>query len=587
MNEKKPKAKKTKKGPKFVWFNLDNTHYLSVRQCVEELGFRVTDSEWKNQVFWYDAGGSIEVAASLEPWQFYNHFPGIWSISRKVELARNFERMNRLLPDSYSFHPKSFLLPGQFSDMKTYMQSIPKKNKRTFIIKPDRGSQGRGIILVQDPDTIDTYSEMSVAQQYISPYLIDGYKFDLRIYVLITSVNPLRIYIHEEGMARFCTEAYVKPKSSNLDQAYSHLTNYSLNKKNENFQQPESAEEADIGSKRSLSSVYKDIKEKGGNVEELKAKIDDIIRLTLGAVQPFLQNNYQTAISMNDGKSRCFEILGFDVLIDKHLNPWLLEVNCMPSLSCDSPFDQALKSSVIKGTLKIIGFNPNFKKLVLARQRAVTQKRISGVTSLPIKPLFDPEVESEVASKTQWRQIYPIAEDHPCFTKMNEALSRAKECPVGAAIETTASRVRKEAVLAQIREKENIPQPKKQRIVKSVIPRSDQTSSKKKMYKPLPRVANLNQKAPPLPVNKFEEAKIYIDFKDLNSNYISEIEERDRLCALRSQIILSQSVGMLQKIKALLNDKDKPKSPIQCQPQIKPNKVLKPVFVYKQYNGIS
>ena len=90
-------------------------------------------------------------------------------------------------------------------------------------------------------------------------------------------------------------------------------------------------------------------------------------------------NNYHTAISVMDGKSRCFEIYGFDILLDSNCHPWLLEVNCMPSLTCDSPFDTSLKFSVIKGTLKIIELYPGFKKAVLARQKAITQKRISGM----------------------------------------------------------------------------------------------------------------------------------------------------------------------------------------------------------------
>lgn len=48
------------------------------------------------------------------------------------------------------------------------------------------------------------------------PFLIDGFKFDMRIYVLITSCDPLRIFMYEEGLARFATTPYVEPSHNNL-----------------------------------------------------------------------------------------------------------------------------------------------------------------------------------------------------------------------------------------------------------------------------------------------------------------------------------------------------------------------------------
>jgi tubulin polyglutamylase TTLL6/13 len=84
---------------------------------------------------------------------------------------------------------------------------------------------------------------------------LDGLKFDLRIYVLLYGVNPLRIFIYNEGLVRFATEKYDKPTDSNLKNLYMHLTNYAINKNSDKFIQndDDGLEEAH---KRSLSSVF-------------------------------------------------------------------------------------------------------------------------------------------------------------------------------------------------------------------------------------------------------------------------------------------------------------------------------------------
>lgn len=70
-----------------------------------------------------------------------------------------------------------------------------------------------------------------MVQRYLSrPYLIDGLKFDLRIYVLVASVDPLRVFIFREGLGRFATETYIPPNKDNIDDICMHLTNYAINK---------------------------------------------------------------------------------------------------------------------------------------------------------------------------------------------------------------------------------------------------------------------------------------------------------------------------------------------------------------------
>ena len=93
-------------------------------------------------------------------------------------------------------------------------------------------------------------------QKYIDePYLLNGLKFDLRIYVVITSYEPLKIYVYKEGLVRFASEPYtMKDAKTNL---FNQLTNYSINKKNSNFVQNDNLEDDDTGFKWSLTAFCK------------------------------------------------------------------------------------------------------------------------------------------------------------------------------------------------------------------------------------------------------------------------------------------------------------------------------------------
>ena len=65
--------------------------------------------------------------------------------------------------------------------------------------------------------------------------MLYGHKFDLRLYVVVTSFDPLRVYIYREGLVRFASERYSNEDLSSEEAKYSHLTNYSINKNNEKF----------------------------------------------------------------------------------------------------------------------------------------------------------------------------------------------------------------------------------------------------------------------------------------------------------------------------------------------------------------
>ena len=93
--------------------------------------------------------------------------------------------------------------------------------------------------------------------------VLTGLKFDLRLYVLVTSVKPLRAYLYQNGLARICTNAYEPPTSENMDDKFMHLTNFSVNNQNVNFEKNVDAEETNVGNKWDLSALWAYLKAQG------------------------------------------------------------------------------------------------------------------------------------------------------------------------------------------------------------------------------------------------------------------------------------------------------------------------------------
>ena len=78
----------------------------------------------------------------------------------------------------------------------------------TYIVKPQAGSHGDGMNLFKELKDLPVSLENNdvVVQRYLDkPLLLDGFKFDLRVYVVVIGVDPIKAYICDEGLARFCT----------------------------------------------------------------------------------------------------------------------------------------------------------------------------------------------------------------------------------------------------------------------------------------------------------------------------------------------------------------------------------------------
>ena len=361
-----------KKKPRIVC-NVGDTQYEVVKAVAKnKLGWYLNEDflseEWDLE--WTDNAVSPDKLSKMRTYQKINHFPGMYGICKKNYLAWNLNRMAKLFPNDYNYFPKTWVLPGDWIDFKNNFS----KNK-IFILKPEASSQGRGIFLVKKIEEVNP-AERYVAQEYIKdPYLLEGLKFDLRIYVLVAGCNPLRVYIHDEGLARLATEPFSAPNPSNMQDMCMHLTNYAINKNNAKFVFNEDQDADDLGHKRSLNATLAFLQNEGHDTVSLMNSIENIIMKTLCAVQPYITHLYKSCQPDEFTNSMCFELLGFDIILDSALKPWVLEVNHSPSFTTDSPLDWKIKKKTIRDTLVLLGVKAKTRKNYFKEKKAEVMKR--------------------------------------------------------------------------------------------------------------------------------------------------------------------------------------------------------------------
>ena len=231
-------------------------------------------------------------------------------VFHKVSLFRQLMLMKQIFPTDFDFFPRTWMLPAQFHEFcNDVRQMLERKTKPkpTFIIKPSEGSQGEGIYLLRDPQQYSLHSNRShVAQDYLSNVLlIDGFKFDLRVYVVVKALDPLEVHICTEGLARFSTMPYENPTNKNLHETFMHLTNYSLNKRSSTFNK---SEKDDEGSKRKMTSVFRRMERMGYDTKALWREIENIVCKTLIAVAGELKVEYQAALPPGKPRPSCFQV---------------------------------------------------------------------------------------------------------------------------------------------------------------------------------------------------------------------------------------------------------------------------------------
>ena len=270
------------------------------------------EEEW--DLLWSEWGWQGVGQGHLEDHVRVAHFRNHYELTRKDLLAKNLKRQSRQLErgagpaqaERCCFFPRTFQLPAEYHLLA---EALRRRPGGTWIMKPAAGSQGKGIFLFRklkdvtdwrpDADAAAAAAESYVAQRYVEdPYLINGKKFDLRVYVLVTSFLPLKAWLYRDGFARF---SGVRFSLGSIGDQYAHLTNVAV-------QRTGPAYDRERGCKWQLLQLRRFLGARHGAaaVEALFAEMDSVFVRSLQSVQNVIIND-----------KHCFQLYGYDILLNQ------------------------------------------------------------------------------------------------------------------------------------------------------------------------------------------------------------------------------------------------------------------------------
>eukprot|EP00966_Prymnesium_polylepis_P268259 6197229-Prymnesium_polylepis.1 len=256
-----------------------------VRLCTDDLGYPLVSVGKPCALQWIsNDDDKLRAALESDGSSRVNRLPGMRDLAHKVPFARAFALHRRLTPGALDFFPRTWVLPEDAAALERKLAS----GRQRVIVKPDGGSQGDGIFVADSWSDVRLrapYGKASlVAQEYVaSPLTLHGLKFDLRVYVLVSSISPLRVHLCREGLARFATTAYKDAGPRNLT---AHLTNYSLNVRDAAFEHNDDPADGKRGSKRTLSATLAELERAvpGFEAGAFWARLSQLVAVTCAAL---------------------------------------------------------------------------------------------------------------------------------------------------------------------------------------------------------------------------------------------------------------------------------------------------------------
>ena len=279
------------------------------------------------------------------------HFMGVETFFYKNLLYENYLEMNKYFKE-YNYMPVTYEYPKDKSKIEKIFKNYKLDINDLWIVKPTNLFSGSGIHIFKSlhEEKKNRLNKFLISKYLNNPHLLNGKKYDMRIYVLITGFQPLRIYLYQEGLVRIAADEYDLNMES-IDNKFSHLTNTAINIKNKKYMNPKNDMD-ESANKWNLKTYRNYLRKKNINVELLFDKIKDIIIKTLISGQKEIIKTTEK-LKLND--LNMFNLFGFDIFINDKFDPFLLEVNTRPFMYEYNKYDKIIKSNLFVDTLNIVG----------------------------------------------------------------------------------------------------------------------------------------------------------------------------------------------------------------------------------------
>ena len=280
--------------------------------------------------------------------RFYNYKKYV----SKSLLYYNYQKLKKKFPNDYNYMLKTYSFPEEKDViLKKFGNYSLNNNKDIWMIKPSYGSLGLKITILTNFSEINLKNYL-ITKYLHNPHLIKGYKYDLRFHGLVSTIKPIKLYLYNEGLVRIASEKYHFNMKQKQDK-YSYLTNLYINKKNKNkFIYPKNMKNMEDSNLWNLETYRKYCARNNINYDKLNNEIADIfIKMMLSVREKLIKeiedNNLES--------SNFYHLIGFDIILDENLKPYLLEANRRCGFRADNDAEKYYTFNIIADTLNIIG----------------------------------------------------------------------------------------------------------------------------------------------------------------------------------------------------------------------------------------